>query len=118
MPASTTRALIPYMLDTDPLADVALHIKNLAQALDRLQPAGGNGSVTIATANGSQSVNITFPTPFASAPRVQATLTVNNPLGRSVSVSAVSATGCTIVVASATAATLTFVWTAHPTPNL
>lgn len=63
MPANTSRGY-PYMLDTDPLADVAERIQALAVAIDtRLvrQIHAGSKNVTVAAGSATQADTFTFP---------------------------------------------------------
>lgn len=72
MPGSTARRGLPYMVDTDPMADVAQSIEDLALALDKT--IRGTATITLA-ASASGSVAVTFPAGlFSAAPIVTATV--------------------------------------------
>ena len=69
---------IPYMVDGDPLADVADIMRTLAERVE--ERLGQRGTVAVAVAAASLgSVVVTFPIAFAAAPIVQVT-TQNNTL--------------------------------------
>lgn len=74
MPANTTIHALPYMLDTDPLADVGLAIKNLADKVDKLLPRQGTNNVTVTASEAVKTVTVTFPQPFTAPPRVAPTV--------------------------------------------
>ena len=89
MPTTSKRGL-PYPGQSDPV-DVAGDIQSLAQAVEN---SIQSGTATIPFAGtDTESVNVTFPTPFVSAPNV--TVTARN-VGINCSVSTPSATGVTI----------------------
>lgn len=75
MPASTPKRSLPYPLPTEPLADGANAIKNLALALDGAVLVQA-GKVTVGAGT---SVVVTFPVPFSAVPAVVASaLTASN----------------------------------------
>lgn len=97
MPA-TTSAGLPYPLDTDPLANIAVAIKNLAQALnDRVQAF----EVTITpVTNTATSRHVNFAVPFAAPPVVTATAKSTVPGERviEVGVANITTTGCDVFI--------------------
>lgn len=60
MPAQNTRG-IPYMIDTDPMADVAEHIEGVASHVSAIR--AGSNNVTV-TASVTGTATVTFATPF------------------------------------------------------
>lgn len=78
MPSATPLNALPYMIDADPLADVATIMQTLAERIEALTPVTGAASVSIAAAvSGAQAV--TFPVgKFAAAPRVFCTVEGTN----------------------------------------
>ena len=74
MPSSTADNAFPYMVDGDPLADVASIMQTLAERVDKLTPLTGRATVSLAAAaSGAQA--IAFPVgKFATPPRVFCTI--------------------------------------------
>lgn len=109
MPDSTPN-YYRFPLDSDPLADLAATVQQLANMIPLVQ--GGDVSVSV-PATTAQPVTITFPVEFSAAPElVGATLRVTNPSGRGVSVGTPTKTGMTIYIYNpgASAVTLSARW--------
>jgi hypothetical protein len=97
MPASTPDNLIPYMVDSDPLADVASIMQDLAERVEKLTPITGRATCTLVGA-ASGAANITFPAgKFATPPRVFTTIESGSTAYASY-VSVTSATAATVRV--------------------
>lgn len=98
MPGATTRLAIPTMLDTDPLADVAEAIRDVANWLDAKLPYYTTGNMVV-TAAVSGDLVVTWPVGmFAAAPVVSATpqASGSNPGNYFLTIVSVSNVNCTI----------------------
>lgn len=107
MPTTTPAPLsVPYMIEADPLADVAAIMQSLAERVDKLLPARGQATINLASA-ASGSVAVVFPAgKFTSAPNVQATV-IRGASFYVVSVTNVTKDGCTIYVQHANSTAFT-----------
>lgn len=112
---------IPYMVDGDPLADVADIMRTLAERVDALldqvdSELGQHGIETLTAAGVSVvTQTIVFPVPFAAPPHMQVTSNHNFMIG---TVDTITATGCRLCVRHINATTITgsfeVMWRAYP----
>lgn len=118
MPSDTgAQHSIPYMVDGDPLADVADIMQSLAQRVETLLPINGTKVVAVA-ASSTGTAAVVFPVGrFSVAPHVM----VAAQAGATpyiVSVSAITAAGCNVNVrhcdGTSATANVTVGWTATP----
>lgn len=103
---------LPYPAETEPMADMALAIKNLAEAMEKRVQAG---TVQITpVANTVTSAAVTFPTPYAAPPVVTVTAQTAVPGSQVQEVSAfnITATGCNVYVYRTNTTSVTISWTA------
>lgn len=72
MPSTTPGHDIPYMVDGDPLADVATIMQALAEQVEAQVPLvqGGVVYVTVGASTAEASAAVVFPKPFSAAPVV------------------------------------------------
>ena len=112
MPATTAGYKLPYPVGTDRLMDGDDQIRKLAQAVENLVQTG-TATINVTAANTPVSLAVTFPVAFQATPVVTVTPVTNNPHQVFGSVTARSATGCTVWAARNTGSGSTDVmWTA------
>lgn len=99
MPSSTARNAVPYMVDGDPLADVATIMQTLAERLDDIISPYYT-TVVVASGTTFQSKAIVWPAAFASAPSVLVQVATKGAATAGYYAAAydVTTTGCTIRV--------------------
>lgn len=104
----------PYMVDGDPLADVADIMQTLAQRVAELEGQRGVEPIPVAAA-ASGLVTITFPIPFAAVPHMQVTSDNTLMLG---AVDTITTTGCRLAVRHVNnlnvTGTYNVMWRAYP----
>lgn len=107
---------VPYMVDGDPLADVADIMRTLAERVEAITPVRGTATINLAAA-ASGSVAVVFPVTFATAPIVTATVIRGNHF-YIVSADAVTTAGMTLRVQHANSTSFTTAvvvnWSAAP----
>lgn len=99
MPGSTAKRAIPYMVDGDPLADVATIMQMLAERVDDVT-AIYYTTVVVASGSTFQSKSIVWPSAFAAAPSVVCQVATKGAAtaGYYAAAYSVTATGCDIRV--------------------
>lgn len=97
MPSQTADNLIPYPVDSDPVADLATAVQALAERVDKLTPLTGKVTVPVTAANNG-SIAVAFPVgKFDGAPRVLTTIESGSSAYSSY-VNGITTTGATIRV--------------------
>lgn len=70
MPSATTRHSLPIPLETDPLADIALAVQQLAGVLDHLLPHKLTENIAVVSADTFKQKTVNLPRTFATPPMV------------------------------------------------
>lgn len=100
MPSDTARHDYPFMVDGDPLADVATIMQTLAERIEAIVPVLYHTTVVVASGSSFQSKSIVWPTAYAAAPSVvvQASTKGAASAGYYASAYNITTTGCDIRV--------------------
>lgn len=115
MPATTPTHQIPYPLPTDPIANGAALIAQLAARIDELEGERGTIVVTPDGSGATTSVNVGFSRTYSVAPDVQVvSLSVQNPGGAGWWINNRTASGFVFNIRrSSGPGTMSFAWNAR-----
>ncbi len=117
MPANTTKGY-PYPLPTDPVAEGAGAIQDLAEAVDTQLGTRASGTVTVNVTTGGTAANatVTFPAGrFTAAPNLVASTGGGNPDVLAASNSPATVTSGIVAAKRATAGPVSVAWIASQT---
>lgn len=100
MPSDTARHDFPYMVDSDPMADVATIMQTLAERIEAIVPVLYHTTLVVASGSSFQSKAIVFPTAYAAAPSVLVQVSTKGAASAGYYASAynITTTGCDIRV--------------------